>query len=487
MVKKLRACFHACQLNEWYGKDAGSLYRDALHEYLELQRVYSVNRTQEIMAAVVESMYGKTMGAPEIWKHEINLWKPEINRSAPTGRLSTRLRHYHSLYHKYLEAARMIWCTPNHELVFCHTAATYRSKGGGEVAIPPTFEGFEFVDTINPSDQDWCDAYNMAYAKLLEDSQTAPLPHRRPAHPVEESVKDARLKLCAMAGPDGAGVTSSGKMRPPCAPGEGARSMSHLKRRDLSLCVVHGHIPNAFGLFVVEADHIARLSLDTQYTQASVAVGLFLPRTWPTVSITRPPSLPDIATFLTLPEAIESTRGMGEAGGAFSLTAIVEGPFITDTVRMHLVRYQNGPAPRQYVVFVNADSNSNSVTAAQKLGARNVLGSVRLRCCTAHGVFEPVFGTSNVDVLEGALTPTAANNSHAFEVSADLQDGCVTVKYVTVDTELPRERGPTADLFSFEAHSEFSAGLDIEHPIVAGSDFEGDMHSFSVFNSVAKW
>jgi len=172
MVKKIRECFRTCQLNEWYGKNASRLYRDALHDYLKLQRVYNVNKTEDNMAAVVESMFGNTMGALDIWKHEINLWEQEVNPSAPTKSLPTRLRRYYTLYHKYLDTARMIWCTSNHELVFCHTAATYLSPNG-EVAIPHTFKEFQFVDTINPDDEDWCDAYNKAYAKLLEDSQTA--------------------------------------------------------------------------------------------------------------------------------------------------------------------------------------------------------------------------------------------------------------------------------------------------------------------------
>jgi len=381
----------------------------------------------------------------------------------------------------------MVWRTPNHELVFCHTAATYLSPDGKEeLAIPDTFDGFEFVDTIGRND-DWCDAYNKAYAELLEASQTDPL--NRPAHPVEESVKDARRKLCAMAGPDGAGVSSSGKMRPPCALGEGASSMSHLKLPKKSLCVVHGHIPNAFGLFVVEANDIARLSLDTQYSQASVAVGLFLPQLWPSVKINRPVSMPGkTTTFRTLPEAVKSTRGMGEAGGEFTMSAVVEGPFITAAVRMHLVRYHKGLAPsRQYVVFVDVDPDSKR-KAAPRLGRRNVLGFVRLRRCPTAGVFEPVFGRSNAEVPEGSLNPnTAAGESYEFQVLAVPQGAeFVKVTYVTVDTELPREWGPTEDL-EFGAHPEFRVGLDIEHPIVAGSDFEGDMHSFNVFNSVAKW
>jgi len=67
-----RACADACQLKGWYGTNASKLYRDELHGYLDQQRNYNKEKTPQNLAAVLQSMFGKTMNASDIWEYELN-------------------------------------------------------------------------------------------------------------------------------------------------------------------------------------------------------------------------------------------------------------------------------------------------------------------------------------------------------------------------------------------------------------------------------
>jgi hypothetical protein len=166
---------------------------------------------------------------------------------------------------KYLNSAVAVHVEG--DVVFCHAAPVFGSE---RTPIPLNFEAEVVDDRFDIEFKDksgrvgslagWASRYNTLIKDHLDKLMT-------------DDADSARM-LVGLAGPKNAGVTNSNA---PAVYGH-ALGAAHLPTTATQSprCLVHGHIPNAFGIYVREDTLNERMSLDTQYSANSVAFGLLL-------------------------------------------------------------------------------------------------------------------------------------------------------------------------------------------------------------------
>lgn len=416
-------------------------------KYITNHNTFHIHQSPDSFTAAWGVMCKTTLGAPSL-PDNLNL---EINGST----VRKRVQMLWDAMHSYLSNATAIHL--DGDVVYSHAAPVWGEDGQ---AVPANFTlepvrnsfAITFLESTGRirNKADWVEFYNETvktlYNKVVNKDGT-----------LLKCGDDLRM-LVGLGGPHQVGVTNAESPTSADPDKSGANRFPFPSEK---ICMVHGHQPSAIGLYIHEDDNNERMSLDTQYTPNSIAFCMLSAGK----SVIEPKLAP------TFPDDVKVHTNMKEAVDSWGQPNVVciPGPIVANNVAMCLMR--SGPL-QQAVAFVNTLQSTVKST-------RCVFGQVMLSVAPNGEYF-----TGRSDILPGV------NKDIDFEMNGKLFEQKVEwinnksylkVTYITC-------QAATMVKTDYTRPMKWVTPLDIRptESTLAGSDFEGDLHTAMLFKRLAQ-